>query len=214
MVLARKPCYALASLGASMQDRDLIIGVLTAQAGFATAAEVLTAAAAGLVDTKSDSLLTRLQHSGALSVERRRVIEALADQAVAARKGARAVAASLGAEGLLDTLSSANAPVTLAPATMPAVRPELPLERPGQYTRLRELGRGSQSVVFAARDEIVGREVALKEMAPIGKVASGADEASSRAARERFLREVRLVANLDPPGIVAVLELARRDDGV
>jgi len=197
-----------------VQDRDLIVGVLTAQAGFATPAEVLTAAAAGLVDASSDSLLTRLQQSGALSAERRRVIEALADQAVAARKGARAVAASLGAEVLLDTLSSVDGPITPAVATLPAVTPEVPLERPGQYTRLRELGRGGQSVVFAARDEIMGREVALKELSPIGKVASGADEPSSRAARARFLREVRLVATLDHPGIVAVLELARRDDGV
>src|SRR5262249_13114306 len=88
--------------------------------------------------------------------------------------------------------------------------PEVPAERPGQYTRLHELGRGGQSIVRAARDEIVGREVALKELVP-----AGAQEAtdSSRAAQARFLREVRLIAAPDPPGRVAVLELARREDG-
>jgi hypothetical protein len=47
-----------------VQERDLIVGVLAAQAGFVTPSEVLTAAAAGLVDA-SDSLLTRLERSGA-----------------------------------------------------------------------------------------------------------------------------------------------------
>jgi len=46
--------------GTPMQDRDLIVGVLAAQTGFATPSEVLEAAAAGLMDGKSDSLLTRL----------------------------------------------------------------------------------------------------------------------------------------------------------
>ena len=47
-------------------EQDLIVGVLAAQAGFATPSEVLSAAA-GLVDAASDSLLTRLEKTGALS---------------------------------------------------------------------------------------------------------------------------------------------------
>jgi serine/threonine protein kinase len=87
---------------------------------------------------------------------------------------------------------------------------EIPIERPGQYTRLHELGRGGQSVVRLARDEIVGREVALKELVtPSGPSGRG----SSGAARARFVREARLVASLDHPGIVPVLDLARREDG-
>src|SRR5262249_6146649 len=75
--------------------------------------------------------------------------------------------------------------------------------------RLRELGRGSQSVVRAARDEIVGREVALKELVALAE--PGKDH-SSRAARARFLREVRLVAGLDHPGLGNILQLGRRGD--
>ena|GEM_PF-5062346 len=84
-----------------MQDRerDLIVGVLVAQTGFLTPSEVLTAAAAGLVDAGSDSLLTRLERSGALNSERRKVLEALADQALSARNGdLHAVASSLSAK--------------------------------------------------------------------------------------------------------------------
>src|SRR5262249_61863132 len=92
-----------------------------------------------------------------------------------------------------------------------AVALEVPPERPGQYVRLQELGRGGQSVVRAARDQIIGREVALKELSTDAGQAPDSD--SARAARARFLREVRLIASLAHPGIVAIHELARREDG-
>ena len=102
-----------------------------------------------------------------------------------------------------------------------AVDTRLPLEREGQYTRLEELGRGGQSVVLRAYDEFVAREVALKELAvssePGASGAESADVSTERervtVARRRFLREARLTARLDHPGIVSVLELARRADG-
>jgi eukaryotic-like serine/threonine-protein kinase len=193
-----------------VDERDLIVGVLAAQAGFATPAQVLAVAAAGLVDGESDSLLTRLGRTGALSLERRKILEALAEQALAARNGdAHAVLTALGATpAVIETLVSEMSSVQGAPGPS-GTGTEIPLERPGQYTRLRELGRGSQSVVRAARDEIVGREVALKELVALAQP----EDPSSRAARARFLREVRLVAGLDHPGIVSILELARRNDG-
>jgi tRNA A-37 threonylcarbamoyl transferase component Bud32 len=194
-----------------VQDRDLIVGVLAAQAGFATPSEVLTEAAAGLVDSEAESLLTRLERKGTLSVERRKILEAMVDQALAARKGdAHAVLESLGAAPeVIHTLVSVVGTSRMdGQSAAPVV--DIPLERPGQYTRLAVLGRGSQSVVRAARDEIVGREVALKEL--VALVRPAADD-SSRAARARFLREVRLVASLDHQGIVSILELARREDG-
>ena len=194
-----------------MQDRDLIVGLLAAQAGFATLSEVLTAATAGLVDSAPDSLLTRLERAGKLSAGRRKVLEAMVEQTLAARNGdAHAVLESICASpaafqtlvsGLGDSGTEGEPAANLV---------DIPLERPGQYTRLRELGRGSQSIVRAARDEIVGREVALKELVALAQLTR--DE-SSRAARARFLREVRLVAGLDHPGIVSILELARREDG-
>jgi hypothetical protein len=96
---------------------------------------------------------------------------------------------------------------------------EIPLEREGQYTRLDELGRGGQSVVFRAFDEFITREVALKELAT--SRVNGDSEVSTPAMsqeaiatlRRRFLREARLTGRLDHPGIVSVLELARRADG-
>jgi len=91
---------------------------------------------------------------------------------------------------------------------MPDESRRVPVEREGQYTRLDELGRGGQSVVRRAVDEFVGREVALKELS------SGAStDPDASSAWRRFLREARLTAQLDHPGIVAVHELARRADG-
>jgi serine/threonine protein kinase len=195
-----------------LREHDLIVCVLAAQAGFATPSEVLAAAAGGLLDSAPDSLLTRLEKTGALNAERRKVLEALAEQALAARNGdARAVLTSMEAAATaIETLVSSAGAARAGSDGQAAAGVEIPWERPGQYTRLRELGRGSQSVVRAARDEIVGREVALKELVAIAE--PGKDE-SSRAAQARFLREVRLVAGLDHPGIVNILELARREDG-
>jgi serine/threonine protein kinase/WD40 repeat protein len=93
------------------------------------------------------------------------------------------------------------------------VEPEIPLEREGQYTRLEELGRGGQSVVVRAFDEFVAREVALKELTVERAPEPSTSSERGDAARRRFLREARLTARLDHPGIVSVLELARRTDG-
>ena len=175
-----------------------------------TPSEVLTAAAAGLVDAGPGSLLTRLEKSGALTSERRKALEEVADQALAARNGdVHAAATSLGGAALLATLVSQVNGAVPAVASHPS-ESDVPFERAGRYTRLQELGRGGQSVVRAARDELVRREVALKEL----NVRSGpAGDDGSRAAQARFLREVWLVAGLDHPGIVAIHDLARREDG-
>ncbi len=42
----------------------------------------------------------------------------------------------------------------------------VPDERPGQYARIVEIGRGAQSAVWLAMDGFLGREVALKESLP------------------------------------------------
>src|SRR5262249_38867382 len=196
-----------------MQDRDLILGVVATQAGFVTPKQVMEAAAARLIGTDQRSLLTPLEQIGGLTTAHRQLIEALADAALAARKGnAGEVLASLGgAEAVSQTFGPSIIPTTPRPATIADEQRTVPLEREGQYTRLEELGRGGQSVVRRAVDEFVGREVALKELlvSPHSPDAS----ASESTAWRRFLREARLTAQLDHPGIVAVHELARRPDG-
>ncbi|HET7170186.1 MAG TPA: ABC transporter substrate-binding protein [Gaiellales bacterium] len=64
------------------------------------------------------------------------------------------------------------------------------------YRVERELGRGASGAVFLARDEHLDRPVALKLLSP--------ELAADERFRERFLRESRIVAHLDHPGVVPV----------
>lgn len=77
-------------------------------------------------------------------------------------------------------------------------------ERIGRYRLLELLGEGGTGVVFRARDEELGRDVALKML----KTA----QSFSEARVERFLREARTAARLRHPGIATVHETGRDDD--
>ena len=76
----------------------------------------------------------------------------------------------------------------------------------GQRFRiLRPHAKGGLGEVFVARDEELGREVALKQMQD-----RHADDASSRA---RFLLEAEITGSLEHPGVVPVYGLGRYPDG-
>lgn len=71
----------------------------------------------------------------------------------------------------------------------------------GRYRLESLLGRGGMAEVWRARDEVLGREVAIKTMR-----AAFALEAD---VRERFLREARLAAGLDHPHIVPIYDVGQ-----
>jgi len=194
-----------------MADRDLILGVLATQAGFATSAQIMEAAAAGLVEKGGPSLGARLETSGAITAEQRAVLEAMADAALEGSDGkAEQVLAPPGGRTVSLTPVDEDAPSSTLPASDSDFEGRIPPEREGQYARLGEIGRGGQSVVLRALDRFIGREVAIKELLP------RPDENPTPSATPisaRFLREVRLTAQLDHPGIVSVHELAQRPDG-
>lgn len=73
----------------------------------------------------------------------------------------------------------------------------------GRYTIGRELGRGGFSVVYLARDSVLGGQVALKLLVP--------PPAAAALARERMRREVQAVRALTHASIVAVHDFV--DDG-
>lgn len=72
-----------------------------------------------------------------------------------------------------------------------------------RYEVLREIGRGGMGVVYAAKDRLLEREVALKALSPLLMVAP--------EARERFRREALTVAQLDHPGLVGVHDLGEHE---
>ena len=74
----------------------------------------------------------------------------------------------------------------------------------GRYTLEREVGRGGMGAVWLARDEVLGRAVAVKR---IGGMPGAAPDL------ERAEREARLAARLNHPHVVAVFDLVSEDDG-
>ena len=71
----------------------------------------------------------------------------------------------------------------------------------GRYELLREIGRGGMSIVYEARDPVLDRVVAVKEL--VGFV--------NRDAVERFLREARLLGSLNHPNVVTIYEYFEHD---
>ncbi|GGV81728.1 serine/threonine protein kinase [Streptomyces griseoloalbus] len=71
----------------------------------------------------------------------------------------------------------------------------------GRYRLLDRIGRGGMGEVWRARDESLGRQVAVKCLKPL---APQHDQSFSRVLRERFRREARVAAALQHRGITVV----------
>ncbi|MFI8091061.1 tetratricopeptide repeat protein [Streptomyces sp. NPDC086080] len=71
----------------------------------------------------------------------------------------------------------------------------------GRYRLFDRIGRGGMGEVWRARDESLGRHVAVKCLKPVGPQH---DQAFGRVLRERFRREARVAAALQHRGITVV----------
>ncbi|OKK17459.1 serine/threonine protein kinase [Streptomyces sp. CB00455] len=71
----------------------------------------------------------------------------------------------------------------------------------GRYRSLDLIGRGGMGEVWRARDESLGRQVAVKCLKPIG---SEQDAHFTQVLRERFRREARVAASLQHRGVTVV----------
>ena len=70
----------------------------------------------------------------------------------------------------------------------------------GRYELLRRLGAGGMGEVFLARDQTLGRQVAVKRV-----------HAGDERAAKYILHEARVVASLDHPNIAAVYDVVEHD---
>ncbi len=72
-----------------------------------------------------------------------------------------------------------------------------------RYTLLGELGRGGMAVVFRARDEVLGREVALKFLTE--------EALGNEVFMQFFQREARAAGSLNHPNIVTIHDIGQLD---
>ncbi|MCO5989384.1 serine/threonine protein kinase [Actinoallomurus spadix] len=84
--------------------------------------------------------------------------------------------------------------------------PEKPLLAQ-RYRLLTEVGRGGMGTVWHARDEALGRDVAVKEVI----LPHGFSDEEREIQHKRTFREARTAARLSHPGVVAVFDVVEED---
>ncbi|WP_437838531.1 protein kinase domain-containing protein [Sorangium sp. So ce1153] len=72
-----------------------------------------------------------------------------------------------------------------------------------RYLIVERIGAGGMAQVYRAKDQVLGRDVALKLIRP--EIAQGAE------GRQRFLREAQAIARLEHPGIVRIYDVGVAD---
>ncbi len=112
---------------------------------------------------------------------------------------------SLSSDDLADPAVRSRLPDLLESLRGSQPKPPTRLVVPG-YTLLGEIGHGGMSTVHLARQDTLGRHVALK-IAPkwLG---------SDAAAQQRLLQEARAMARVSHPNIVAIHDIVEVDDTV
>jgi eukaryotic-like serine/threonine-protein kinase len=198
-------------------DRNLLFGILAVQSGFCTATQLVEAMNAWTL-AKQRPLGDILLEHGFLLQDEHDLIAALVakqlakhggdvDKSLAALSPTPRFAAQLAriadadVQQSLAAWSSANADDTdrtrayEASASGDSIR----------YRILRPHARGGLGEVYVARDEELGREVALKEIQP--------QHADNLDSRGRFVREAEVTGGLEHPGVVAVYGLGSYADG-
>ncbi|MGP0068029.1 MAG: tetratricopeptide repeat protein [Isosphaeraceae bacterium] len=200
--------------------RNLLFGLLALQNNFVSRESLQTAFTAWIAD-RSRPLGRVLRDLGALDECRHALLEALIAEHLKLHGDApERTLAALGSIGAIcDELRCIND--TDLQASLDATR-SCPGESNGdghsaagdasssrrggeRYRILRFHREGGLGRVYIARDEELGREVALKEIRP--------DKAAEAELHGRFLLEAEINGGLEHPGIVPVYSLGTYDDG-
>ncbi|HEY2838004.1 MAG TPA: serine/threonine-protein kinase [Pirellulales bacterium] len=190
-------------------DRNLLFGVLVLQADLIDPARFAEACSAWAA-RKETELADLLVERGWLTPADRIDVERLLERKLKKHGGdAKAGLAEVTTDDLRQTLSVITDPEihkTLGEIARANGHPASPTVdyRPvgrDRYSVTRLHARGGIGQVWVARDNDLGREVALKEL--LG------NRANDPAVLARFLEEAKITGQLEHPNIVPVYELAR-----
>src|SRR5262249_36304119 len=192
-------------------DRNLLFGILALQTGLLTR-EQFTAAVEAWATRKQTPLADILVERGWLTPADREHVNYLVERQVQLHAGdAHAGLATLSHGDAGAALSSvSDDEVKTALADVPAVAGHVlitTLQQKGgreRYSLTRLHATGGIGRVWLARDDELGREVALKELRP--------ETAHNVTLWARFLQEARITGQLEHPGIVPIYELTQGDD--
>jgi tRNA A-37 threonylcarbamoyl transferase component Bud32 len=77
----------------------------------------------------------------------------------------------------------------------------------GRYRLVAPIGRGGAGIVWRARDDLLDREVAVKEIVRLATV----EEEERAESYRRTLREARAAARINHPGVAAVYDVVSED---
>src|SRR5689334_19617863 len=78
----------------------------------------------------------------------------------------------------------------------------------GRYRLGSVIGRGGMGTVWRARDELLGRDVAVKEIVWPPSLS----DAERQTARQRAVREAQMAARLRHPNVVLIYDIVEEDD--
>src|SRR2546430_17053806 len=77
----------------------------------------------------------------------------------------------------------------------------------GRYRLLGPVGRGAMGIVWRGRDELLDRDVAVKQV----QISALSMPAEAEVAYQRTLREARTAARLSHPRVVTVFDVVEAD---
>jgi len=77
----------------------------------------------------------------------------------------------------------------------------------GRYRLVAEVGSGGMGVVWRARDEVLGRTVALKALTVRSTIGGSRDDETTR----RAMREARIAARLHHPNVIGIYDIVKHE---
>ena len=200
-------------------DHHLLFGLLALQNGIISRDQLVIAFSRWVAD-KDLELAQLLVDAGAIDNAMRQALVLMVQRhmerhqgdvakSLAELSGSDLPAARTALEHLADPDLNASCLRLVPPETVFATTEQLGIGS-GSSQRFRILrplpgGRGGMGIISIARDEELGREVALKKIQP--------DKVTQPTYRQKFQFEAEVTGNLEHPGIIPVYSLGTGSDG-